>query len=91
MVENQSKLEAAFLAGRADAAAERGGAVPEGTEELLRIVLSEGDCLALAQLSKVLFHSPGTTNALRVTPPAATHPLAVGGNGGSNGGRGRER
>ncbi len=70
MVENLSKLEAAFLAGRMDAAAEQKGALPEGIEELLRMVLSESDCAALARLSKVLFHRK-VDQALRlVTQPA---------------------
>ncbi len=75
MVESQSKLEAAFLAGRADATAERTGALPEGTEQLLRMVL---------------FHASGTASALRVTPPVTTLPLVIG-NGGSNGDHGRGR
>ncbi len=90
MVENHSKLEAAFLAGRADATAERTGVVPEGTEELLRMVLSDGDCMALARLSRVLFHAAGTGGAIRVAAPVAALPLLVG-NGGSNGDHGRGR
>ncbi len=90
MVENHSKLEAAFLAGRADATAERTGAVPEGTEELLRMVLSDADCAALARLSKVLFRAAGTRGVPRVAAPVATLPLVIG-NGGSNGDHGRER
>ncbi len=84
MVENHSKLEAAFLAGRADAIAERTGTVPEGMEDLLRMVLSDGDCIALAHLSKVLFHAASAGSPLRVTTPVAALPLIVG-NGGSNG------
>ncbi len=90
MVENHSKLEAAFLAGRTDATAERTGIVPEGTEELLRMVLSDGDCAALTRLSKVLFRPVGAGGALRVAAPVATLPLVIG-NGGSNGGHGRGR
>ncbi len=90
MVESQSKLEAAFLAGRADATAERTGALPEGTEQLLRMVLSESDCMALASLSKVLFHGPGAASPLRGIPPVTTLPLVIG-NGGSNGDHGRGR
>ena len=90
MVENQNKLEAAFLAGRTDASAERTGAVPSGTEELLRMILSEGDCMALARLSKVLFHAPGTASALRVTAPVATLPLVIG-NGDQGAPTGEER
>ena len=90
MVENQNKLEAAFLAGRADATSERTGTVPEGMEELLRMVLSEGDCMALARLSKLLFHAPSPEGALRVTTPVAALPLVIG-NGGSNGDHGRGR
>ena len=88
MVENQSKLEAAFLAGRTDAAAERGGVVPEGVEELLRMVLSEGDCMALARLSKVLFRAAGSRGPVRVTATGVTLPIAIGG-GGSSGDHGR--
>ena len=60
MVENMNKLEAAFLAGRLDAAAEKNcnGGPPEAAEELIRMILSESDCAALARLSKVLFHRP---------------------------------
>ncbi len=91
MVESQNKLEAAFLAGRADAIAERTGAVAEGTEDLLCMVLSERDCMALARLSRVLFHAPGPGPAPRVTGPGATLPVLIG-NGGSNGGdHGRSR
>jgi hypothetical protein len=90
MVENHSKLEAAFLAGRADATAERTGVVAEGMEDLLRMVLSDGDCMALAHLSKVLFHSATPGSTLRVTAPVAALPLIVG-NGGSNGDHGRGR
>jgi hypothetical protein len=90
MVESHSKLDAAFLAGRADATAERMGVVPEGTEELLRMVLSDGDCTALARLSKVLFHAAGAGNGIRVTAPVAALPLLVG-NGGSNGDHARGR
>jgi len=56
MVENMNKLEAAFLAGRADALAEKNGGPQEGIEDLLRMVLSESDCTSLARLSKILFH-----------------------------------
>ncbi len=85
MVENQRKLEAAFLAGRADAIAERTGAVPEGAEELFRMVLSESDCITLARLSNVLFHAPSPTSAPRSTTQlAATLPIAIG-SGNSNG------
>ncbi len=87
MVESQRKLEAAFHAGRADATAERTGVVPEGLEGLLRMVLSESDCLALAHLSTVLFHAaPGRAGAVKVTTPIAPLPLVIG-NGGSNGDR----
>ncbi len=68
MVENLSKLEAAFLAGRMDATAEQKGSPPEGVEELLRMVLSESDCAALARLSKVLFHRK-IDQALRLVTP----------------------
>ncbi len=88
MVENHNKLEAAFLAGRMDATAERVGVVPEGVEELLRMVLSEGDCMALARLSKVLFHAAGSRGLVRVTAPVVTLPIAIGG-GGSSGDNGR--
>jgi hypothetical protein len=88
MVENQSKLEAAFLAGRMDATAERGGVVPEGAEELLRMVLSEGDCMALARLSRVLFRAAGSRGPARVSAPGVTLPIAIGG-GGSGGDHGR--
>jgi hypothetical protein len=90
MVENHSKLEAAFLAGRADATAERSGVVPEGMEDLIHMVLSDGDCMALARLSKVLFHAASPGSTLRVTAPVAALPLIVG-NGGSNGDHGRGR
>jgi len=56
MVENMNKLEAAFLAGRLDGLAERGEALPDAVEALLRMVLSDSDCTALARFSKVLFH-----------------------------------
>jgi hypothetical protein len=88
MVESQSKLEAAFLAGRMDAGAERIGMVPEGVEELLRMVLSEGDCMSLARLSKVLFHTAGSGRPVRVTAPVVALPLSTGGVG-SNGDHGR--
>ncbi len=91
MVENQRKLEAAFLAGRADAIAELKGVVPEGSEELFRMVLSESDCMALARLSNVLFHAPGTTSAPRSTTQlVATLPVVIGDRG-SNGDRIRGR
>ncbi len=90
MVENQNKLEAAFLAGRADATAERTGGVPEGLEDLLRMVLSEGDCMALARLSKVLFHAPAPEGPRQAMPPTPALAL-VPSNGGSNGGYDRGR
>ncbi len=84
MVENINKMEAAFLAGRLDALAERRKAVPEGVEELLRMVLSESDCSALARHSKALFHrSPAE---LRLVSSVSL--TSVGGrNGGINGGK----
>ncbi len=85
MVENMNKLEAAFLAGRMDAVAERRKAVPEGVEELLRMVLSESDCTALARLSKVLFHRNADHN-LRLVSPVTLLPVG-GRNGGTNGGK----
>jgi hypothetical protein len=87
MVENSNKLEAAFLAGRMDAKAERTGVVPDGMEELLRMVLSEGDCLVLARLSKVLFRATDAGRAMRVPAAVVALPLVVG-NGGSNGDNG---
>ncbi len=81
MVENLNKLDAAFIAGRLDAMAEEGEGLPEGVEHLLRMVLSESDCAALARLGKVLFqqHAAG----LRLLSPASL----IGGtrNGGTNG------
>ena len=76
MVENMNKLEAAFLAGRMDGGAERGEAVPEGVEELLRMVLSESDCTALARLSRVLFHRRADRGVRLVSPVTL---LAAGG------------
>ncbi len=69
MVENLNKLEAAFLAGRIDAEAEERQIVPECVDHLLRMVLSESDCAALARLSKVLFHSRAD-QSLRLVPSA---------------------
>jgi hypothetical protein len=88
MVENSRKLEAAFLAGRMDAKAERQGEVDDGLEELFRMVLSEGDCLALARFSKVLFRAPNAGRAMRAQTPVLTFPLVVtdGGSNGENGG-----
>jgi len=83
MVENANKLEAAFLAGRMDAIAERRKATPEGVEELLRMVLSESDCTSLARLSKVLFRR-GTETNLRLVQPITLVPVG-GRNGGTNG------
>ncbi len=60
----KSKLEAAFLAGRYDAQAEQGQAVPEGVENLLRMVLSDADCTDLARLSKTLFQGPAMAGRL---------------------------
>ncbi len=81
MVEDLNKLEAAFIAGCLDAMAEGREHVPEHLEHLLRMVLSESDCAALARLSKVLFqqHAAG----LRLLSPASL----IGGtrNGGTNG------
>ncbi len=85
MVENANKLEAAFLAGRLDAIAERQKATPEGVEELLRMVLSESDCTSLARLSKVLFRSGAEAN-LRLVPQVTLMPVG-GRNGGMNGGK----
>ncbi len=81
MVENLNKPEAAFLAGRLDALAEEGEGLPDGVEPLLRMVLSESDCVALARLSKVLFrqHAEG----LRLLSPTAL--LGRTRNGGTNG------
>jgi len=87
MVENSRKLEAAFLAGRMDAKAERQGEVDDGLEELFRMVLSEGDCLALARFSKVLFRTPSAGRAMRVQTPVVAFPLVVT-DGGSNGDNG---
>jgi hypothetical protein len=85
MVENANKLEAAFLAGRMDAIAERQKATPEGVEELLRMVLSESDCTSLARLSKVLFHCDADAN-LRLVSPVTLLPVGSR-NGGTNGGK----
>ena len=90
MVENHNKLEAAFLAGRMDATAERRGVVAEGGEELLRMVLSEADCAALARLSKVLFRTIGLARPARLATPVVSLPLVVG-DGGSNGDHGSGR
>ncbi len=73
MVENLNKLEAAFLAGSMDAQAEERQTVPECIEHLLRMVLSDSDCTALARLSKVLFHSRAD-QSLRFVPSAAAPP-----------------
>ena len=83
MVENANKLEAAFLAGRVDALAERRKALPEGVEELLRMVLSESDCTALARLSKVLFRQR-MEGGLRLISPVSLLPIGSR-NGGTNG------
>ncbi len=88
MVENQNKLDAAFLAGRADATAERTGSAPEGTEALLRMVLSESDCLGLARVSRVLFHAPALASPRPVPTPTPVLAL-LGGNERTNGGNGR--
>ncbi len=81
MVENMNKLEAAFIAGRLDAMAARGEDVPENVEHLLRMVLSDSDCAALARLSKVLFqqHAAG----LRLISPTSL--IGSTRNGGTNG------
>ena len=52
---NHDKLRTAFLAGRIDAAGERGEKIPDGVEMIIRTVLGEADIKALAQCSKVLF------------------------------------
>jgi hypothetical protein len=52
---NHDKLRTAFIAGRIDAACERGEKIPDGVELLIRIVLGEADIKVLAQYSKVLF------------------------------------
>jgi hypothetical protein len=52
---NHDKLRTAFLAGRIDAAGERGEKIPDGVELIIRTVLGEADIKALAQCSKVLF------------------------------------
>src|SRR5512137_1522324 len=52
---NHDKLRTAFIAGRIDAACERGEKIPDGVELLMRIVLGEADIKVLAQYSKVLF------------------------------------
>jgi hypothetical protein len=85
MVENINKLEAAFLAGRMDAMAEQRQPIPEGLEELLQMVLSESDCVALTRLSKVLFHRNAEAG-LRVLSPVRLLPVGSR-NGGTNGGR----
>ena len=52
---NHDKLRTAFIAGRLDAASERGETIPDGVEVLMRIVLGEADISVLAQYAKVLF------------------------------------
>jgi len=52
---NHDKLRTAFIAGRIDAASERGEKIPDGVELIMRIVLGEADINVLAQYSKVLF------------------------------------
>ncbi len=52
---NHDKLRTAFLAGRIDAAGERGEKIPDGVETIIRTVLGEADIKALTQCSKVLF------------------------------------
>lgn len=52
---NHDKLRTAFIAGRLDAATERGETIPDGLEVILRIILGEADIKTLAPLSKVLF------------------------------------
>jgi hypothetical protein len=52
---NHDKLRTAFIAGRLDAASERGETIPDGVEVLMRIVLGEADINVLAQYAKVLF------------------------------------
>ena len=52
---NHDKLRTAFIAGRIDAAGERGEKIPDGVELIIRTVLGEADIKALAQCSKVLF------------------------------------
>ena len=87
MVEHINKLEAAFLAGRMDAMAAQGQPIPEGLQELLRMVLSESDCAALSRLSKVLFQQKTDQKvdvSLRLISPLKL--LTVGShNGGTNG------
>ena len=55
---NHDKLKTAFIAGRIDAAGERGEKIPDGVELIIRIVLGETDIKALAPCSKVLFKEP---------------------------------
>ncbi len=85
MVEHINKLEAAFLAGRMDAMAEQRQALPEGLEELLHMVLSDSDCVALTRLSKVLFHRTAEAGLRLISSvkllPVGSH------NGGTNGGK----
>jgi hypothetical protein len=52
---NHDKLKTAFIAGRIDAAGERGERIPDGVELIIRIVLGETDIKALAPCAKVLF------------------------------------
>ena len=91
MVENLNKLEAAFLAGRIDATAERKGEVPEGVEDLLRMILSDGDRSTLGRLSKMLFRAAAESRPVRL--PIATGPLSplTVLDGGSNGTNGRNK
>ncbi len=69
MVENMNKLEAAFVAGRMDGLAERGEALPDALEALLRMVLSDSDCTALARFSKVLFHQAADRSLRLIAAP----------------------
>jgi hypothetical protein len=74
MIEHVNKLEAAFLAGRMDAMAERRENIPEGVEELLRMVLSESDLASLSRLSKGLFRRSAEVG-LRLVPSLKLLPV----------------
>ncbi len=91
MVENLNKLEAAFLAGRIDATAERKGEVPEGVEDLLRMILSDGDRSSLARLSKMLFRGMIESRSPRIPVPTTPLPSLAVLEGGSNGTNGRSK
>lgn len=84
MVENVNKLQAAFLAGRMDAMTEQRRSIPEGVEELLRMVLSESDCASLTRLRTALFHRREEVG-LRLLSPVTLLPVGTR-NSGSNGG-----